>query len=245
MNLDYVLIGSDENTMYLDFWPTISKVWKKKFNITPILGLICDYNSEIYEDEFGLIKKFKKIENINTGFQSQIIRLYLSNFVNGNCIISDIDMMPLSKKYFEDSSRFLISKSNLVILSSDNPECLGDNMYPMCYVAAHSDTFKNVFDLNLSWDEFCLFLYNRNQSWFTDQKYLYEKVNEYNNSTGNCIFLNRGWSGFADRRIDRGSWRFEPNLIKSEYYIDSHLLRPYAENKNEIDRLTSFVLDSI
>lgn len=244
MNLNYVLLGSDENSMYLDFWPIISKIWKKKFNVIPILGLICSDDSDLYENEFGFIKKFKKKDGVSTGFQSQIIRLYLSNFVNGNCIISDIDMMPLSIKYFDETSS-LITDNNLIILSSDNPECISDNMYPMCYVAGHSNTFKKALDLQLSWDEFCTLLHNRNQSWFTDQKYLYEKVNQYHELNKNCIFLKRGWSGFAEKRIDRGSWSFDHNLVKSDYYIDSHLLRPYNEHKIEIDKLVNLVLETI
>ena len=29
MKIDYVIVSSDDNPMYLDFWPIVSKIWKK------------------------------------------------------------------------------------------------------------------------------------------------------------------------------------------------------------------------
>lgn len=240
MSLDYVLIGSDSNPYYLDFWPLVSKVWSRVFKIKPVLGLVCEEDSDLYEDDFGFIKKFKKVEGVDVGLQSQIVRFYLSNFLNGNCLISDIDMLPLSKEYFEGTCSRLNSE-NMVIHSADNPECLRKNMYPMCYVAGSSETFKNVFDLNLTWEEFCNLLHNRNETWFTDQKYLFEKVNQYNETKKNVIFLKRGWNGPANRRIDRVNWIYNPERVSSGFYIDSHLLRPYEQYKNEINNLANLL----
>ena len=240
MSLDYVLIGSDTNPYYLDFWPTISKVWSQVFKVKPVLGLICDEDSEIYEDQYGLVKKFKRTEGVDLGLQSQIVRFYLANYVNGNCLISDIDMLPLSKEYFEGTCSRLDTK-NIVIHSSDNPECLRKNMYPMCYVAASSEVFKSVFDLHLSWEEFSNLLNNRNETWYTDQKYLFEKVNQYNEINKNVIFLKRGWSGPANRRIDRVSWIYNPERVSSGFYIDSHLLRPFTQYQNEINNLVNLL----
>ena len=100
MKIDYALMGSDSNPMYLDFWPIVSKVWKKKFNITPVLGLITNEKEEIIHDEHGLIIKINPVQNYEISLLTQLVRLYLPKFLNGNCIISDIDMIPLSQEYF-------------------------------------------------------------------------------------------------------------------------------------------------
>ena len=47
MKINYVLMGSNNNPLYLDFWPIVSKVWKIFFNITPVLGLITNEKEEI------------------------------------------------------------------------------------------------------------------------------------------------------------------------------------------------------
>lgn len=241
MKIDYVIVSSNNNPFYLDFWPIISKIWKEKFKITPVLGLICDENSNFENSEYGLIKKFKSIEGIDEGFQSQIVRLFLPKELNGYCLISDIDMIPLSIKYFEECASYL-TEDNIVIYSSDNPECLKNKEYPMCYFSSHSESFKKIFDLNLEWPSFVDLMKTRNQGWFTDQRYLYEKVNEYKNNTNKVILLNRGWSGMANKRIDRSSWSYDPIKVSEGYYIDCHSLRPYTNHKIEIDKLIKNLL---
>jgi hypothetical protein len=241
MKIDYVIMGSDSNPMYLDFWPIVSKVWKEKFNIVPVLGLICDEDSEMYSDEYGIIKKFKKIDNVDVGLQSQIVRLFLPKFLNGSCLISDIDMMPLSVDYFNKNSEEL-NYENIVIYSSDNPECLREKMYPMCYILSHSEVFKKIFKLDVDWTFFTEELKNRNQGWYTDQKFIYEKINDYHSENKNCVFLNRGWNGVADNRIDRINWNYDIEKLKMGYYIDSHLLRPYKRYETEINNLVNIIL---
>ncbi|NBU98037.1 MAG: hypothetical protein EBS19_07480, partial [Spirochaetia bacterium] len=104
MNINYAVVGSDDNPLYLDFWPLVSKVWKNNIGVTPVLGLISNEDSDITETEYGLIKKFKKIDGISSSLQSQIVRLFLTKFLDGYSLISDIDMLPLSKDYFLKNS---------------------------------------------------------------------------------------------------------------------------------------------
>jgi hypothetical protein len=238
MKINYAILGSDTNPLYLDFWPIISQIWKQEFNIIPILGLICNEDSDIYEDEYGLIKKFKSIEGINPGLQSQIIRLYLPKLLQGTCLLSDIDMMPLSRAYFIDNL-LPIGNESLAILSADNPECLKDNQFPICYVAGNAEVYQNVFNLtNTTWEEFARLLHNRNEGWFTDQRYLYDTVLEYANNGGKVEFFSRGWTyGPADNRIDRLNWYYDKEAVTNGYYIDSHLLRPFNQYKNEVLKL--------
>lgn len=240
MKNNYVIIGCDENPYYYDFWPIISKIWREKFNYIPVLGLICEEESDFYNDEYGLIKKFKKFDDIDLDLQTQIVRLYLPKLLDGNCLISDIDMMPLSVDYFSNNLK-LLTENNIILYSSDNPECLQELMYPMCYVLGTSKIYKQIFDLDLSWKNFCIKLKNRNESWYTDQKYLFEKINQQSNIE--VIHLNRGWNGQADKRIDRIFWVYDENNVKNGYYIDSHLLRPFKEYKHEINKLSELILE--
>lgn len=236
MRIDYVIVSSNENPYYLDFWPIISKVWKEKFNITPVLGLICNEDSDFEESEYGLVKKFKSIEGIDTGLQSQIVRLFLTKELNGYCLISDIDIIPLSVKYFEECASHL-TENNIVVYSSDNPECLYNKEYPMCYVSSHSNSFKLILKLDLNWSEFVKMMKDRNQGWTTDQKYLFEKINEFKLQKNDVVLLNRGWSGMAHKRIDRAFWDYDPFKVSEGYYIDSHSLRPYSQYSKEINKL--------
>ena len=232
MKIHYSLIGSNMNPFYLDFWPVVSQVWKQKFNITPVLGLICDEDSDLYDDGYGLVKKIKHGDYFDSGNQSQLVRLYLSKFLNGNCIISDIDMIPLSKKYFIDDLK-KYKKNDLVVMSSNHPMD-GPNQYPMCYVAGHSSTFNKIFKTNVSWNVFLSSI--PNIGWYSDQDFLYEAINKYDKKN-----LKFPYRGFFNDRVDRSAWNYDENLVKNGFYIDSHLLRPYNEYKTHIDKLISLL----
>lgn len=241
MKINYVLIGSNENEMYLDFWPIISKTWKLKFDIEPILGLISD-NDYAFENKYGQIKRFPIVKGIDSALQSQIIRIFLPKFLEGTCLISDIDMLPLSKTYFRELEA-LSSDKNFLVASADHQPSLMNKMYPMCYVLGHSNVYKKIFDLDLSWEDFVVLIDNQKNGWFSDQKYIYEKINAFRNTDNDVVFLNRGWDmhGNANRRIDRTNWQYSKEWVSKQYYIDSHLLRPFCENEKEIKNLTDLL----
>ena len=242
MKIDYVILGSNTNPLYLDFWPIVSKIWSEIFNIVPVLGLITDYNSDFKKDEYGIVKCFKAVENINSSLQSQLVRLFLTAQLSGNLLISDIDMIPLSKQYFIDDLK-KYDENKLHVMSADNSECLNNKEYPMCYILANSAIFNNCLQLKLNWDDFIISLHNYNYGWTTDQRYLFTKINEYKALyQDKVLFQNRGWeNGIASRRIDRAHWQYDPQKVQGGHYIDSHLLRPYHDHKTDIDTLISYL----
>lgn len=233
MKIDYCLIGSNTDPLYLDFWPIVSKVWKEVFNITPVLGLICDEDSELYSDEFGMVKKFKKSEFSDSGCQSQVVRMYLSKFLDGNCIISDIDMIPLSKKYFiDDLEKF--KDDDVIVMSSTHPQTVNTNQYPMCYIAGDSKIFDKIFKTNVSWDEFvketCA------NGWYSDQLYLYKCIQEFGLDT-----VKFPYRSFNNDRVDRAYWSYDDKLVTEGHYVDCHSLRPYHQYKSIINNLISLL----
>lgn len=229
-------MGSNLNPLYLDFWPIVAKVWKEVFNIIPVLGLISDEESEMYDDGNGLVIKLKSIEGYDNGLLSQLVRLYLPKYLNGNCIVSDIDMIPLSKKYFIDDLE-QYSDDDFIIMSSHHYQIINTNQYPMCYVAGNDTTFKKLFTLNDDWETFIKKI--PHQGWYTDQHHLYNMVNKTNNI--NYKFPERN-GGFVENRIDRVMWNYDVNKLKDGYYIDCHSLRPYNQYSNEINKLIKLII---
>jgi hypothetical protein len=239
MEIKYAVMGSNMNPIYYDFWSIISKTWKEVFNITPVLGLICDEDSDFIQDEYGLIKKFKSIEGIDDALQSQIVRLYLPTILDDISITSDIDVVPLSKEYFIDNIK-TFDENKFYVMTSDNPECLRNHEYQICYNTAKPQIFKNVLNIEDSWVDFANKLKSLGFGWTTDQRYLYDMVNDYKNKE-DIILLTRGFSEYAHKRIDRAIWHYEATAVKNGDYIDSHLLRPYKQYKIEIDNLINLL----
>lgn len=236
MKIEYSIVSCDDNPLYANFWDIVKKLWINLIGIKPILVKISD-NDNIEKYDNYVIHNFKKIEGIDTGFQSQVARMYVTKFYPENvCLTSDIDMLPLSKKYFLDNVEG-IDENSLVIFSSDAYQ--GVERYPICYNAGKGKTFDDIMNFEPTFEEYCLKLLKFNWGWDTDELYFGKKVNQFSEQD-RIIKLNRGWEfGRAIDRIDRVKWTYNVSKLKSGGYIDSHSLRPYIIYKNEIDKLVN------
>ena len=227
MKIDYVIISSDDNPMYKDFYPIVAKRWLDLGIKTYYLNI--SDTDEIIENEYGIIHKIKALDFVSTGFQSQVVRLFSSKFVSGNMLISDIDMLPLNSDYYNKYNEELTNDN--VIIYSGQP--YGDvPYYPMCYVLSNSSNFIKYLEIdNMNFEEYCKMLQKTyGEAWNTDEHFMYDKFQNYKDK---LIIKQRDFS----RRVDRGNWIYDEELLKNGYYIDSHMLRPYGKYKNLIDKL--------
>ena len=226
--IDYVVISSDDNPMYKDFYPIVSKRWLDLGYKTYYVN-ITD-RDEIIENEYGIIHKIKSLDFIPTGFQSQVVRLFCSNFFDGVMMTSDIDMLPISGEYYKQYLTELTDEN--VVIYSGQP--YGNvPYYPMCYVLSNSNNFKKYLGIEgISFSEYCKMLLDKyGKAWNTDEYFMYERFQSHLDKL--VVKNDRDFS----RRIDRGNWSYNLNLLKSGYYIDSHMLRPYNTYKDKINDL--------
>jgi hypothetical protein len=232
--IKYAIVSSD-NTHYLDYWPVISKAWNK-IGIHPILVQINGSKHDMIETAEETVYFLPQIDGIKTSFQAQIARLWIMTKLNGSCIISDIDMMPLNKAYFNQASEY--PADTIVSYCSDAAKIF-DGTYPMCYIVSDAAIFTECLT-SKDWEEWTVEMANLyDQSWSTDQLILTSILNAYPKT----FHLNRGWneSGIADNRIDRLSWYYSRKLLQKGEYYDAHLLRPYCQNESEIYMLLNYI----
>lgn len=238
MKIDFAIVSTDDNTLYSEFWPVVENLWVNLVGIKPILVKISDVN-EIIHNNNSIIHNIKKIDGVDTGLQSQIARMFVTKYYKDSvCLTSDIDMLPLSKNYFTSDIETLDNDS-MVIFSSDAYD--QSNRYPICYNAAKGSLFSEILQLDVSFEEYCKKLLEFDWGWGTDELYFGKMVNLYQNQN-KIIKLKRGWrNGFANNRLDRQSWKYNPNSLSTQF-IDSHSLRPYSEHKSQIDKIVNLVL---
>lgn len=229
--IDYIIISSDENPIYKDFYPIVAEQWYK-LGFKTYYILICDID-DIQINEFGIIHKIKKIESFSTSFQSQVVRLFASNLLeNSNILTSDIDMLPINKSYFVNHAIDLLD-DNIIIYSGQPYRDVP--YYPMCYVLSNTNTLRTVLGINgLTFKDYCEMLYGiYGEKWNTDENFMYDKFQLHSEK---LIIKNRDYR----TRIDRSNWIYNENKLISGYYVDSHLLRPFNEHKIEIEKLISW-----
>ena len=139
MKIDTVILSSNDNPNYIQFWPIVSEAWSL-MGVEPIL---------IYTGEQKLNLKGNVInffsKNIDSSFVAQNIRILYPSLLDGNtCLVSDIDNLPLSKKYFVDSVLSFNDDSFIIY----RPDACPPNMISMMWNAASSSTWKEIFNID-------------------------------------------------------------------------------------------------
>jgi hypothetical protein len=247
MKIDYAVHSSDSNPFYLDFWPLVSRVWREKFGVEPVL-LYIDENHEIPIDEtYGRVIKMKPVPDVPVYLQCLWIRYWWPSQVPEKvCILSDIDMFPISKHYFVEQIKN-VPDDKYVHLNPDH-----ENI-PSCYHVAKGKYYKQVLGLHDSWEASIRFLngleLGRQHSissgtvmerWGTDEQHATERMRSYPDQSL-FVLLPR-----THQRIDRSAWTWSPTKMHMDFYADSHSIRPYNHPvyKPMIDLLVKGILNN-
>lgn len=248
MKISYAIHSSDSSSLYLDFWPIVSEIWAKRFGITPILIYIDNDTNKIIDETYGKVYRISPIENQPINLQNQIVRFWFPiKFKDEVSIISDIDMLPLSSEYFIEQ----VSKLNYENYIHLNP-CIEDyGRLPVCYHIATGQKFQKVLEIENDWEEFYFKVIkegylickkNNLPNWFCDESYTSNKVLNYSNLNDiKLIYRKGGQNGY---RIDRSNWHYNKWLLNYDYYFDLHSLRPFNDNKIEIQNIKKMILKS-
>lgn len=234
MKISHVLSSVNENDKYIKFIPSFIKTWTFLFpEIEPIIlytGQNIDdmiVKSNIHPKYLKYIRHFY-IENVDTCFTAQIIRIFYPALVKSEnfVLISDIDMIPLNRKYYENVDA---TNQQFICYRSD---CLGDGMYPICYNAAVPKKWSEVFQVFSQQNirDQINYINNKisykgreNQSWYTDQFHLYYIISQRKD----VLFLKDNQTGY--NRLSSNEYKLEnksENIherIKNGIYNDYHM----------------------
>lgn len=241
-----VLLSCDDNPYYYEFWNDVSYVWKNILQIDPVLIYISNNKNDYLSENNGTIIPIKKIDNFPIHLQAQLARVYFAkNFSNDICLMSDIDMMPVSKQFFnkEKIINNIIDDSFFHL----NPTPREFGQLPMCYYAAYGKTYDNIVN-NKSWYDFLNYIIEKDfnaeklgyhlpdhlkdkKLWFSDELFLYSEILLKNIKIikNNKIISN-------NERLDREMLlKYSGNI--SNTFVDCHMPRPYGLYYRQINYL--------
>lgn len=241
LELKRVILATNNNPDYIQFWPIVAPLWSA-MGIQPTLALIAEEGCEI-DTTLGDVIRFSPLAGIPESLQAQVIRLFLpALFPEDGCIVSDIDMLPVSRSFFIDSAAPCPDQAFLVYRALAYPE-LGYQKYPMCYVAAKGKVFSSVFHVSnreeigeriRDWASF-------GYGWVTDETLLYHYLIEWESKGGDVMRLHNAYIS----RIDRANWPWDPSSLDLSRYVDCHSARPYQQYKSSIDEIARKISESL
>ena len=239
-----VAMSCNADPYYLEFWEPVSRLWKHKCGLEPVLFFVGD-EAGVPPNEHGTVVRVPRVEGVPEHTQAQWARFYFTQTDPDSVwITSDIDMFPLSKAYFLDAPR-QYPDDCFVSLNSDMKD-----YFPVCYNVATGKTFKEVLEFENTFAESVRTVFTTTageshvvhgqvmQNWTADEIHSSRKICQFRSRHPhrNVQLLRPG--GFHNgKRVDRVRWGYHTELVKKDWYIDCHSLRPYSEHRLEIERL--------
>jgi hypothetical protein len=272
MIVEKAIIAVDKNPVYREYWPLVAQAWKR-IGIEPVvmdcLTAVERKTTVPLDHSHGEVIPFEipyELAN-QTAFVAQCIRLLApACFFSETtiCLMSDMDIIPLSSSYFHHSLIQQERNDKFLVLRPFNkiPEGQNQNYHetqiPMCYNVASSATWKTLFHFRdhkpLETEGILqqrLIAWNKNKKeWTSDQQFLREYIDHFANdpiNSGRVIEL--GDTALQFKRIDRASDLFRapykdnllsifqnyPNIVSQiRECADFHLPRPLQEFRNAI-----------
>lgn len=251
-----VILSTTPDSKYLDCVDLTTTAWEK-IGFTPILAFVGETMPANLKERVSSktrILHVSPISGITDGFVSQTIRLLIPCLYGDTVsITSDVDMVPLSRKYFEDLLSAHSEAGEFVVASSD---AYKDSVrYPICYLMGTGHQFSSILggiyqksSTSDYWLEETLIEWQKQgHGWDTDEL-VFSKALEESITSGKVQArkLNREWivseiGRVATKRIDRVCWSVDKDKLNLGDYIDCHLPRPLSYNKDLVKEIEHYV----
>jgi len=264
IKIDRILISSDNNPLYIQFLPVVSLAWQKLIGIKPTLAYVSYDNENIdwakeYCQDIVVYKFGPEIKRGSTAtFCARLVVRTL--FGNEICMVSDIDMIPLSKNIFVNlpsdftRNKFLSIGYNVFKNgdgSPNDPAVRNSKLrkVPSCYTIASSKVWKEIINPNnVSEKEILKQYYNIrdydsqeaiiNSGYFCDESLMRALLQRWNRDRSKVIGIDRN---FSFDRLDRGNWNINTEKLYRGEYIDAHCPRPMSSYEESIKSLTKYL----
>ena len=122
MKLDRIILASDLNANYIQFWPLVSRVWLHVTGARPTLFFVAPPDTPIEKIDGCDIIFVPPPPDLPPCFVAQTIRLLAPSwFPDDVCVVSDIDLMVV-KPHFFPSHLARYNTEQMVILNRYTPQ---------------------------------------------------------------------------------------------------------------------------
>lgn len=252
---DCVLTAVNNNPDYLLYIPNFIKTWSYLFPEVDIK--IIFINDEITPELKPFekyITLFKPIPNIDTAYTAQNIRIYYPAILNKKgVLITDIDIYPLNRNYYEKPTNNNLLKNTFI---SYRPKgCVGKDQIALCYNMASSHIWsiisgvKGINDIEKKLRENYPHNYGTymppplgwlKHGWFKDQEELFNMVNK---SSINVKYVGDGDFKRIDK-LNQTLQKINPLTKKIELQVYSDFI-PLRKDQKDYLLINDLVVNSL
>lgn len=261
MRFDRIILSSDDNPKFIEFWPLVSQGWHRFFgDIEVWLALVAP------EDRFdlaelrkhGYVERYDPQPGVPTGNQAKVARYHLAATWGDDSVnmTNDLDLLPLQTTYTCNLLR-LRPPGNLLTVGTElytGPEV---GKFTAGYLTAESAVWKKLVNpLNFDWahyvqsfvgmrvfdhkEDITRTVHHEDPDTFSDESLLRAllKLNPVP-----AIHAPRGYNPYTVRALCRANWMFDPKKLLDGTYVEAHLPRPLSQNHDKIKPLMEYLND--
>ena len=261
-----VILSCDENPVYSEFWPIVSRAYKKMGFDCHLAYVTKDSDKVHKAREYGEVTQFYPVDDVPTGNQAKMARFILASTMKEEvCYIDDIDLFPLSKKFITDKPA---KRRHSILLCVGGEVYHYNGCYPVSQLTAEGYLWKEFInpknlpypDLIRSWKDKAQFddreniniwphdSAKREDYYFSDERLLKRLLHE---NPVPKLEIQRGYDNYLDATIDRHTfsreknyWEYDREKLKHHGYVNAHCIRPYEKYKEHFQPLTDYINDN-
>lgn len=258
-----VVLSTNEDHTYFQFWPYVARAWQKLFGVKVSLAVVTNRDSsdpwvvelKKHGDDVVL---FPEIDNVPIPNLAQVVRHILAaTYDDEVCMINDIDLLPLQTKWYLDRLAKRGSGQLLALGAEFFKDTPHEGKFPMGYVTAEGHIWKDIVnplnlaygDLVRSWiglkvfdhkEDIARTVWHEHREAFADESLMRVWLSRWPGFPDNIIHA--PWS-FKPRidSVDRSRWVIDIQRLYAGEYVESHMLRPYSDHVAELAPLLEYI----
>lgn len=254
---DRVVVSSDTNPKFIEFWPLIQKAWGHLFGVPVTLALVAEDNDPAAKLE-GDVYRLAPIEGIPLANQAKMARYYVASLGPAEAVLmtNDMDLLPLQTAYINE----LLGQrpiGHLFTIGSELYTGAENGKFTAGYLTAEGHVWRRLVNpYGVAWADFVnrfvglrVFdhkedisrnVHHENPDTFSDESLLRAAVHV----TGVPVHrAPRGFAAYTDRAVCRSAWNIDPVKLANGTYVEAHLLRPWSQHRAAIQPLIDHVLN--
>ena len=258
MKINRVILSSNANPTYADFWNPLSKVYSEKFGISPTLvwmGTEEEAKEFNISDEYGEVIYQPFHPDFHIPWQTTWALFWATQFYPEDvCIIMGIDQVPLSNRFFNKVHPLSDDDYAMLIADAYRPHFwdLEGSASPSSYHVAKGSTFDKVHQFEGDWLKEAEkvhasgvkgFWEDTEGRWGIDETYSCKKLRA---DHGVTIHSFNGFGELVEHRIECERHKETPydvDRLRSGWYSESHLCRPFGNHVEYITKLFNDIPD--
>lgn len=266
--IDKVILSSNNDHTYLDFWPIVARAYTKILQIPVTLAFV-DHKPDatlVAElSKHGEVVVFEPVDSIPIQNQAKLARHFLASQHDQTvCYIDDIDLLPLSRDFIVN--KVADRKQNHLLAVGADFWAYGNNgVFPISQMTAEGHIFQALY--NPDHLDFSDFIRS-----FADIHSKYPNVRSINKLKEDIINPNppdeSAGPSFSDeyltrflrdirpvqvmhksrgydhetQSVDRGFWwEFKQGKLDNHEYLMAHCVRPLRDNLDKIQPLVDYI----